>query len=88
MQTGAQNKGMQAIKYVGHKEAVQHPTDGPTYTFPRGMAVQVPASTAEGLLKQSEKFKMATAEDVAAAAKAKEPKKAPPPSGADAPKEK
>lgn len=87
MQTGAQNKGMQAIKYVGHKEAVQHPTDGPTYTFPRDTAVQVPASVAEGLLKQPEKFKTASTEEVAAAAKAKEPKKAPPPAGAAAPKE-
>lgn len=91
METSGQNKavGVQSIKYVGHKEAVQHPTDGPTYVFRRGAAVQVPAKVADGLLKQPEKFLVATAEDIAAAKKAKEEAAKPkPPAGPVAPKEK
>lgn len=65
-------KGMQGVKYVGHKEAVQVPTDGPTYKFPRGTAVMIPATVAGGLLKQPEKFKVATSEEIAAAQTAKE----------------
>lgn len=61
METSGQNKavGLQSIKYVGHKEAVQHPTNGPTYQFPRNQAVRVPTSIAEALLKQPEKFQPA-----------------------------
>lgn len=59
----ADTKGMQAVKYVGHKEAVQVPTAGPTYKFPRGTAVMVPGSIAGGLLKQPEKFQPADAEN-------------------------
>lgn len=64
--------GLQAVKYVGHKEAVQVPTEGPTYKFPRDTAVLIPASVAGGLLKQPEKFKAATAEEAASAQRAKE----------------
>lgn len=63
---------VQGVKYIGHKEAVQVPTDGPTYKFPRGTAVMVPATIAGGLLKQGEKFQVASQEEIDKTQKAKE----------------